>query len=292
LKAEAEATAALDAKRPIGIQEAQELDLRATYAGGHPSQPLVQILLFNSSKEPIYIAAWFAKWEVDGKSRFSDNAHCFRGDLPKRLESQDRHDLIIDITEATSGNLQSIGVCDAKNRRWVADEGDILAIVDNVRRYEALSPRPDTTSIEKALVDCDVDIQAVVVQHATGKRLVVKFANRSAIPISLTHAEVAWRFEPPRGVPTNDVTCQVARAGGSATLNSSTALANPIEPGVETEFYLATPGLLIDTLFADVPNEAIELRLFTNSRFVWTPFSDEIADAVREVARYALEAGN
>lgn len=268
----------------------RDLRIRASYVGGLQKSH-VHLGVFNAGTAPLYLVSWFARW---GEKNCFSSTGCIRGQLPFRLQEQDRLNLVIDLGAQSVNGLTMIGLVDGLGKWWNTSDSEIASIVQQATRYQSLVTKSDNSAMRSKMRHCDVDIRAAVRDGPTGqKRIEIDFTNNSDVPIRLIGARIGWRYDPPRATPGGTVPGpEVAELGGNVNLSCANSLKEPIPSQGSISFYVheSIAGVLVETLFDDVKDNDFEVDVFTDVDTKWTATGNGIPEAVRDFARMIVDS--
>jgi hypothetical protein len=159
-------------------------------------------------------------------------------------------------------------------------------------KLHELPPLPGTQQSENDEVAPNVDITVLagLPDHRQSKRLNVRVKNVGSEVFEITGAELKWEYDPPRWGEKLAGKPQVAEAGGSITFRAAT-VGCQVPPDSETVMWIDAfdSPVLVALLADDVPDDKIEIKVYTKTGFVFKVFGEEVPSVVREVARNALE---
>ena len=293
--AESRVNQSITANTALLSNETSDLRIRASYAGGHQKYH-IHLSLFNAAQTPIYLGGWFAKWGPENTESMTSSLSCVRGKLPFRLQSQDRYEITIDLGGRGYSDLTMVGIVDGNNRYWDATGTDIRTITQHAERYSALYPQRDTTELEQKYRDSEIEITCSVISLPNNKKeLHVKFLNKSTTPIQLRGGDLAWEYDPPRSSsPDTGSKPHVAEIGGNISLMPKFDLKMAVEPGADVIFVPPPDlaGILVETILGDVPDDAIKIQIYTDTKLMWVAHGDEVPGCVKEFAKSLVPAAD
>lgn len=250
---------------------------------------LAQIQLFNQGPGPIFIRNWWAEWGPAGKKRGKGSVETVSGQLPRRIEEQDAHSILIEIGDDVE-SLTALGVQGADEYRWFADQQQLemfihTALTNRVPTTEPATPKKTASDPQSVgIVTKSIDRGP---QYAL--QLIVEFTNYGPLPVSVSTATLEWTYTSPREAPPSKSVRSLAQVSRSVSLTPLDS-AKQIGVGQAVRFRLADTLAcsLTDVLHGDVKDEGIAVVIMGSDGIGWKSVMDELPQVVMEVARSVL----
>lgn len=253
-------------------------------------QQLAQICLFNSGPGPVYVAYWQVQWGPDGRKGARMSRSTVRGKLPVRIEEQDAVELLVEIGDNVE-ELTGIGVVDGDGHLWGAED-TALEVFKHQAIAHRLPPLPIDQSNDSSLEDCKVEIGTTAIVEGPRPRLEVWLKNNSDVPIPVRSAELSWKYDPPRSMPSPAGKPKAVETEARVTL-SRQSHSTIVAPDEKTTFVLNVDDsqacFLVELCRGDVKDGDIRVEIMTPKGCGWAGTMDEIPGAVRAVAQKVLE---
>jgi hypothetical protein len=203
------------------------------------------------------------------------------------MEDQEQLRLVVDISKRPVGELKELGISDGQHKLWPADSRQLVNFIETAKRH-ALPPLPEPP--QEQPVEVEISVTATAPDQLGSKRLEVLLTNTGQLPFNVLGATLKWEYSSPRWRKSEPGELQVAEIEGAITF-TSTCRENLLKPARTITFLLDArrTGVLTALLADDVTDEGISIVVYRENGLAWKVFGDNVPDAVREVARNALE---
>jgi len=247
---------------------------------------MAQIRLFNRGTGPIYVDSWHAAWGPEGHCSAVSSADCARGSLPIRLQEQDAYDFLVWLDDHRVDDLNQLGVRDGEGHLWLAEEQNIRTFIATALFHRPPEPtRRALTAEEIAGSDVTITVHREA-RAGESDILEVVFRNNGAVTIPLHGAEIQWKYDPPRELPSEEGEPTVAEVAASVNL-AARRRDLVVQPGGERRFHVRDDmaAALVAVLADDVAEDDIAVVVHTTTELAWRVTGDEVPAEVCAYAR-------